>query len=254
MSVCTPLPPHTLVWDPLPALCPPLAAAQCSKNHRELWEGGCRGNPGWLTCQRGYSPRGGQQFASSGFPEPRSCLLRAAAVGISLSFPLHLQPPKQLRREFFSGVGTSGCSRWQAAAEARSSSDPSRGRKATGSRGEPEEDARPGPQPRGCGVARRQVKVKRRTLRRTAGPGTTAAAGTGGQPGSGASERVPELGASLGKAARKAQGSRGGGSELGSAGGRCRSWRTARPSASPAAAAPCLPPPLPLPVEALGRE
>lgn len=45
--VSAPLSPrHALVWDPLPPLRPPLAAAQRGTDHQELWEGGCRGKSG----------------------------------------------------------------------------------------------------------------------------------------------------------------------------------------------------------------
>lgn len=152
--------------------------------------------------------------------------------------------------EIFSGVGTGGCSLSLADGGGLLRQPqpawllPEEGRQ-EGAGGP--EDARRGPQPQGCGVARRQVKVKRRALRSTAGPGTAAAAGTGDSrgrtlpvPGSGAGKRQLSSEPPGGETG-KAQGSRGGGSELGSAGGRCGSCRLARPSASRAATAPCLP-------------
>lgn len=157
-------------------------------------------------------PRGREQRAST----RRSRLpLAAAASNISLSSPAAC--PRRSRSGEIE-LRTSGCFAWQALP-----------RQAEAAWLLPEEagaaeDARGGPQPRGCGVARRQVKVTGTALRSTAGPGTAAAVLRGrgwGQEG----PRSPRAGQAAAE-----------GRSCGGTGGGCGSWWLARPFA---ATAPC---------------
>ncbi|RLV88982.1 hypothetical protein DV515_00015112 [Chloebia gouldiae] len=202
VGVCAPLPPHTLLSTS--TLLPPIARAQCPKIHGKE---GARGARGWHAC--------GLAASLSSAP---ACPAAASGIPVLLSAASSAETAPG---RFFSAIGTGGGRQKQLA--------PSRGRQA-GSGGPGPEDARRGPQPRGCGVARRQVKVKvkdRRPRYRRSGAGGQAG-GTLSVPGSGAGEwecgrRAP------GKGAGSARGSRGGGSRLGSAGGRCGSSRRLGP-------------------------
>lgn len=158
-------------------------------------------------------PRGREQCAST----RRSRLpLAAAASSISLSSPAACP-----RRSRFGELElrTSGCFAWQVLPRQAEAAWllPEEARAA--------EDARGGPQPQGCGVARRQVKVTGTALRSTAGPGTAAALLRGrgwGQEGP-RSPRAEQAAAVEGRS-------------CGGTGGGCGSWRLARPFA---ATAPC---------------
>lgn len=143
--VSAPLSPHTCWCGTSPGLAEPhfhpsVRPSQLSalKTAPCFGKEGAGGNRGWLACGRGYSPRGGQQLGSTGFPEQHSCLLPTAAAAVSLGFSPHLHLPKPLQRDIFWSRDRRVLSltgrRRQAAAAAATSLAPSRGRKAGGNR------------------------------------------------------------------------------------------------------------------------